>query len=71
MSNFYLAFELGLAIVPVLNKTDLPHADAESCREELMDVFDIEPDQCIEISAKSGLNVDQVYGDKYNFLKIL
>lgn len=60
MSNFYLAFELGLAIVPVLNKTDLPTADAEQCREELMDTFDIEPDQCIEISAKSGLNVNTV-----------
>lgn len=35
VANFFLAFELGLSIVPALNKVDLPHADVEGCKKQL------------------------------------
>lgn len=60
MSNFFLAFEQGLHVIPVLNKVDLENSDPEACREELLDIFDIQPEDCIEVSAKSGHNVETV-----------
>ena len=60
MTNFFLAFELDLTVVPVLNKVDLAHADVESVTDELESMFDINPDSVIPISAKSGLNIQKV-----------
>ena len=60
MTNFFLAFELDLKIIPVLNKTDLSHANVPRCLKELETVFDIEPESVIQISAKTGKNVDSV-----------
>ena len=60
MTNFFLAFELDLTVVPVLNKVDLAHADVESVTDELESMFDINPDSVIPISAKSGLNIQRV-----------
>ena len=60
MTNFFLAFELDLAVVPVLNKVDLAHADVEAVTHQLQSMFDIDPHKVIPISAKSGLNVQKV-----------
>ena len=60
MTNFFLAFELDLTVVPVLNKVDLAHADVESVTDQLESMFDINPDSVIPISAKSGLNIKKV-----------
>ena len=60
MTNFFLAFELDLTVVPVLNKVDLAHADVESVTDQLESMFDISPDSVIPISAKSGLNIQKV-----------
>ena len=60
MTNFFLAFELDLKIIPVLNKTDLEHANVPRCLTELETIFDIEPESVIQISAKTGKNVESV-----------
>lgn len=60
MANFYVAFELGLAVIPVLNKVDLPHADVDKTMVELNQMFDIEFEECLSISAKSGKGVTEV-----------
>ena len=60
LANTYLAAEHGLEIVPVVNKIDLPAADPERVRKEIEDVIGIEAENAPLISAKSGLNVEQV-----------
>ncbi|KAJ1970336.1 Translation factor guf1 mitochondrial [Dimargaris xerosporica] len=60
VANFYLAFGEDLAILPVLNKIDLPGADPTKVKTQLHSAFDMDPDQVLAISAKSNLNVDQV-----------
>ena len=60
MTNFFLAFELDLKIIPVLNKTDLGHANVPRYLTELETIFDIEPESVIQISAKTGKNVESV-----------
>jgi GTP-binding protein LepA len=60
LSHFEKATELGLAIVPVLNKIDLPTVDQEAAVLELMDTFGFSEEQIICVSAKTGKNIDQV-----------
>jgi GTP-binding protein LepA len=60
LANVYQAIEAGHEIVPVLNKIDLPAADAARAREQIEDVIGLDASDAIEISAKSGLNVDKV-----------
>jgi len=57
VANFYLAFGAELAVVPALNKVDLPGADPDMVREQLMSAFDIDPDTVLEVSAKLGRGV--------------
>lgn len=47
-------------VIPVLNKVDLPHAEVERVSEELELMFDLPAESCIQISAKTGLNVKAV-----------
>ena len=54
VANFYLAFEQDLAIVPVLNKIDLPGAEPQRVAQQLLEVFDVPPEDCLHISAKTG-----------------
>lgn len=54
VANFYLAFDQGLAIVPVLNKLDMPAARPAEVAEELQGAFDIDPAECLGVSAKTG-----------------
>ena len=56
----YLAFENDLEILPVLNKVDLPSAQPDVVKEEIENLIGLDCSDAVEISAKSGLNVDQV-----------
>ena len=60
LANVYLALDHDLDVVPVLNKIDLPSADPQRVIEEFEDVIGIESEDAPQISAKTGLNVDQV-----------
>lgn len=60
LANVYLALENDLEILPVLNKIDLPSAQPDIVKKEIEDLIGIDCSEAVEISAKSGLNVDQV-----------
>lgn len=60
VANFYLAFSKDLTIIPIINKIDLKNADPERVANELMMLFDFDPDKVTRISAKLGTNVDEV-----------
>lgn len=60
LANVYLALENDLEILPVLNKIDLPSAQPEVVKKEIEDLIGLDCSEAVEISAKSGLNVDQV-----------
>ena len=60
LANGYLTLDHDLDVVPVLNKIDLPSADPQRVIEEIEDVIGIEAEDAPQISAKTGLNVDQV-----------
>ena len=60
LANVYLALDHDLDVVPELNKIDLPSADPQRVIEEIEDVIGIEAEDAPQISAKTGLNVDQV-----------
>ena len=60
LANVYMALDHDLDVVPVLNKIDLPSADPQRVIEEIEDVIGIEAEDAPQISAKTGLNVDQV-----------
>ena len=60
LANAYLAIDAGLEVVPVINKIDLPSADAVRVRGEIEDVIGIPADGCPEVSAKTGLNIESV-----------
>lgn len=60
MANVYLAMDHNLDVIPVINKIDLPSADPERVIEEIEDVIGIEAHDAPLISAKSGLNIEDV-----------
>ena len=60
LANTYLAVEHGLEIIPVINKIDLPSADPERAIKEIEDVIGIPAEDAPRISAKMGVNIDQV-----------
>src|SRR5438309_606642 len=60
LANAYLAIENGLEIVPVANKIDLPSADPDSASVEVADLLGDDPARVLRISAKTGMNVDEV-----------
>jgi len=60
LANTYLAVDHGLEILPVINKIDLPSADPDRIKQEIEDVIGIPADEAPLISAKTGLNVEQV-----------
>ncbi len=60
MANVYLALENDLEIIPVINKIDLPSADAEMAKREIEDYIGLPADDAPLISAKEGLNIDDV-----------
>ncbi len=60
LANAYLAVDAGLEIVPVINKIDLPSAQVEQCRKDIEDVIGIPAEDCPAVSAKTGLNIQDV-----------
>ena len=60
LANAYLAVDSNLEIVPVINKIDLPSAQIDKCREEIEDIIGIPAEGCPAVSAKTGLNIEQV-----------
>ncbi|HLF98754.1 MAG TPA: translation elongation factor 4 [Methylococcaceae bacterium] len=60
VANCYTAIEQGLEVLPVLNKIDLPSADAERVGSEIEEIIGIDASEAVRISAKTGLNVDKV-----------
>ncbi len=60
LANVYQAMDANLEIVPVLNKIDLPAAEPERIRQQIEDVIGIDASEAVPISAKTGLNIDQV-----------
>ncbi|MFA5589779.1 MAG: translation elongation factor 4 [Lysobacteraceae bacterium] len=60
VANCYTAVEMGLEVIPVLNKIDLPTAEPERVREEIEAVIGIDATDAVEVSAKTGLNVRAV-----------
>ena len=60
LSNTYLALDADLEIVPVINKIDLPAADPQRVKQEIEDIIGIPAMESPEISAKVGLNIDDV-----------
>lgn len=60
VANFYLAFSQGLSLVPVINKVDLPSADAPRALEQMESTFELDPEKAVLVSAKTGLNVEAI-----------
>lgn len=60
VANFYLAFEQGLALLPVLNKIDLPSADPGTVISQMGVSFDLAPDEVLAVSAKTGQGVAEL-----------
>lgn len=60
LANLHLAQQQKLTIVPVINKIDLPNARTAQIKDELSYLLGIEPEEILEISAKSGLGVEKV-----------
>lgn len=60
LANVYLALDNDLEILPVINKVDLPSADPEGTKAQIEDEIGLETDEAVDVSAKTGLNVDQV-----------
>ena len=60
LANLYLAIDNGLEIVPVVNKIDLPNADPERVRAELVDLLGVTPPEVLMTSAKTGFGVADV-----------
>ena len=60
VANCYTALELGVEVLPVLNKMDLPNADPENAKTEIEDVIGIDASHAIPCSAKTGLGIDEI-----------
>jgi GTP-binding protein LepA len=60
VANCYTALDLGVEVVPVLNKMDLPNADPDNARTEIEDVIGIDATDAIPCSAKTGLGIDEI-----------
>jgi GTP-binding protein LepA len=82
LANVYQAIDVNLEIVPVLNKIDLPAAEPDRVRAQIEDVIGIDASHALEISAKTGLGIDEVLeaivtrlpapkGDAHSTLKAL
>ena len=60
VATCYTAIEQGLEVLPVLNKIDLPQADPDTAKQEIEDVIGIEATDAVEVSAKTGLGVEDL-----------
>jgi GTP-binding protein LepA len=60
VANCYTALDLGVEVIPVLNKMDLPQADPDNARQEIEDVIGIDATDAIPCSAKTGMGLDEI-----------
>ena len=60
VANCYTALDLGVEVIPVLNKMDLPNADPENAKSEIEDVIGIDAENAIPCSAKTGMGIDEI-----------
>ncbi|WP_036168387.1 translation elongation factor 4 [Massilia sp. 9096] len=60
VANCYTALDLGVEVVPILNKIDLPHADPDNAKQEIEDVIGLDASDATTCSAKTGLGVEDV-----------
>ena len=60
LSNLFLALDAGLEIIPVLNKIDLPGAEPDRRRQELVELLGVEPERILAVSAKEGLGITEL-----------
>lgn len=60
VANCYTAVELGLEVIPVLNKIDLPSAEPDRVRQEIEDIIGLEASDCLEVSAKNGVGIQDI-----------
>ena len=60
MANLFLALENDLTIIPIINKIDLPNANPEKVRQELVDTFGFDKEEIILTSAKTGVGIEEL-----------
>src|SRR5437899_9881722 len=60
LANLYLALEADLAIIPVINKIDMPSAEPERVKQEVEDVIGLPQEECILASAKEGIGTQDI-----------
>jgi GTP-binding protein LepA len=60
LSNLFLAMDAGLEIIPILNKIDLPGAEPEKRRQEVVDLIGCSPEDILLVSAKEGLGIPEL-----------
>lgn len=63
LANLFSALELGLDIIPVLNKIDLPNADVDTRSKEIQNVLGYEPEAILPVSGKTGLGVARLLNE--------
>jgi GTP-binding protein LepA len=61
LANLYLALEHDLEIIPIINKIDLPSADVARVKKQIAEDLGLDPEAALQISAKQGLGIDQVF----------
>ena len=60
LANMYLALENNLKIIPIINKIDLPNADVDKVKKEIVDTFGFNEEDIILTSAKTGVGIDEL-----------
>lgn len=60
VANFFLAYSMGLKLIPVINKIDLDSADIPRAMEQVQTTFELPQEECIPVSAKTGLNIENI-----------
>lgn len=60
VANFYLAYSMGLKLIPIINKIDLDQADIPRAMDQVEETFELPREDCIPVSAKTGLNVENI-----------
>ncbi len=60
VSNLYMALDVGLTIIPVINKIDLPNAHIEDIKEEIIDLLNVEEEEILLVSAKNGWGIENL-----------
>lgn len=60
VANFYLAYSMGLKLIPIINKIDLDAADIPRAMDQVETTFELDRENCLQVSAKTGLNVKSI-----------